>query len=628
MRSKACTVPSASADVQSPTPNDSPDDDKLLVHTLLLAVAEQNIEEVARCVTNGCDVNDSPVEGCVPLLLAVKLGNIGIVELLIKHGASCGDADEHGRTLLHHAVSSGFADIARHLVEEGGAVLDQRNVAGCTPLYQAAQHGHIECARALLAMRADLEARTHTGATPLYIAADRGNAAMTELLLDAGSDASMKTELQMTPLLVAAFNGHEDVVRSLLSHKVDIEQRGPCGGTALYVAAQEGRQRVAEFLIQQGAMVDARCDGDLTPSLIAAMQGHHDLVQLLLEAKGALDVCTSKGFTLAIMAARHGQTNVLKVLVEAGGVRVLDSKTKDGLSALGAAKKGHHTEASCYIEAAMANQKQLDLCAWEASLPDILLELDPPSKKRKGKSKNKGKANHQAGLASARNPVGDLSPIPSEMCPEEEVFVDAGDSEGGSTGKVLDEASAGTSTGISDEDVGGIEGGEPIDRSEDDDLHSSSWVQIARKRFAKPVISVAPTDSPKLSSQAQPAPVTPLSAQPLSAPVTPLCATSPFGLRAVLTPWPSTPEFWPCLPPAAKCFDMSASMFNLADKTSSDANTEDIFPHNCIPSSGTMSLSDQCQSMFVAPPWVPLSAQWVQVAQSGSVIDTPGLPVF
>jgi len=373
---------------------DKSSEEQALASSLLVAVAEQNVGMVVDHLARGDDPNTTPVKACTPLVLAIKLGNYEIVKLLVENGANCNESGENGMTVLHHAALQGSAEIAYFLCKVGGAALDQFNQAGCTPLYQAVQHGHTECARTFLDMDANIEARTRSGATPLYIAADRGNLDLVDLLLDAGCDANVRTELQMTPLLVAAFNGHTHVVNALLDRNVDIEQRGPCGGTALYVAAQEGRQSVAELLIQRGAKVDASCSGQLTPSLIGAMQGHGELVRLLLKAKGDLEVRTEKGSTLAIMAARHGQTEVLKVLVEVGGVKMLDGQNSDGLSVLGAAKTGRHKETMTYIEGTVAAQMEADLSAWEASLPSILEELAGPGKEHtKAKTKRKGKVN-------------------------------------------------------------------------------------------------------------------------------------------------------------------------------------------------------------------------------------------
>jgi len=277
--------------------------------------------------------------------------------------------------------------------------LNPRNAAGCTPLYQAVQHGHFECSTYLVATGADIEARTRSGASPLYIAADRGNLELVKMLLEAGADFDVRTDVDMTPFLVAAFNGRLEVLQYLLScDKVNLEQCGPSGGTALYMAAQEGHMEAAECLLKHGALVDARSEGGLTPSLIATMQGHAKLVALLLQKGGEADISSDKGTTLATMAAQHGQISVLQVLVDLLGAKPLEVPRADGVTALSLAKKGRHKEAAAFIERSIAAQQELEMLAWEASLPDLLQELSP-AKPKKAKRTKKAKASEKSSEA-------------------------------------------------------------------------------------------------------------------------------------------------------------------------------------------------------------------------------------
>lgn len=571
----------------------------LSMDSVLLAVAEQSLEKLTSCISAGCNLNDTPVAGCTPLLLAVKLGALEMVKMLLQNGASA-EADTNGMTLLHHAALNGFAEIAKYLVESG-AVIDQQNIAGCTPLYQAVQHGHSDCVRTFLDMKADIEVQTRSGATPLYIASDKGHVSLATELLDAGADANAKTNMQMTPLLVAAFNGHAPVVRLLVSHGVDIEQRGPGGGTPLYVAAQEGRRSVAEFLIEQGAVVDSRCDGeaDLTPSLIAAMQGHDDLLRLLLEAKGDADVRTGNGSTLAKIASGHGRTGILKMLVGFRGPTVFDDQ-----SVLAASKTGHHTETSSYIEAVITAQKQADLSAWEASLPGLLEELDPPCKKQgKGKSKQKKKAN--AKRASKSEEGGPLDVAPDVHLPIDGVVVSENADDG--TNAAEDAPCNRGSIAVTH-----------VDRHQEEDIIGGPWTQVTHRRIAKPVIAIASHESPlllpheqaaptlsPLATLSDPGPVTPLSSQAL----TPCGTTSPFGLRTVLPPWPSTPEswphfeehlgsaFWPILPPAAVNVD---TVFTMPERVYSGTCHQNVQP----PSHANLPVNAaKCGQSLLVPTW-------------------------
>jgi len=364
---------------------------QLDISPLLLAVAEGSHISVLDLLAAGADPNESSPDTCTPVVLAVKSGNLDIVNALVEGGACC-ESDAGQLSLLHHAACGGHQSILRYLLDQGKESLHSATKAGCTPLYSAAQHGHVDCVECLLELGADREQRTHSGATPLYIAADRGHCGVVDVLLAVGCAVDVRTNADMTPFLVAAFNGHTTVLRSLLDRDVDLEQRGPAGGTALYMAAQERQCDAVAHLLEVGAQVDSKSDGDLTPSLIATMQGYHDILRLLFSANGALDVSTTQGSTLGIMAARHGQTAALEVIVEFGGVGVLEEQKGRNVTPLAVAKSGGHTAMVKYIEKTMAARKASQLAAWEASLPDLLEDLVGKEERKEARSKRKSKA--------------------------------------------------------------------------------------------------------------------------------------------------------------------------------------------------------------------------------------------
>ena len=124
--------------------------------------------------------------------------------------------DDDGYTPLHYAAYFGHLDAARYLVSLGADVhavsLDPlRN----TPLHAAAGSGHRELVRLLLEAGADLEARQTGDWTPLHAAAERGHAAVVALLLERGADRTAESVSGKTPLALAREKGHRAVVALL-----------------------------------------------------------------------------------------------------------------------------------------------------------------------------------------------------------------------------------------------------------------------------------------------------------------------------------------------------------------------------------------------------------------------------
>ena len=69
-----------------------------------------------------------------------------------------------------------------------------RDHDGTTALHAAAQAGHADAARTLLAFGADVDAPDHYADTPLHVAAAEGHRALVELLVrDGGADVVVTT---------------------------------------------------------------------------------------------------------------------------------------------------------------------------------------------------------------------------------------------------------------------------------------------------------------------------------------------------------------------------------------------------------------------------------------------------
>ena len=79
--------------------------------------------------------------------------------------------------------------------------------SGCTPLHIAAIYGNRDCAQALLAAGAHLEAEDDEGQTPLLSAASFGHVEVVDVLLARGADATKRDKMGRTGKAVAGVGG-------------------------------------------------------------------------------------------------------------------------------------------------------------------------------------------------------------------------------------------------------------------------------------------------------------------------------------------------------------------------------------------------------------------------------------
>ncbi|KAH0552985.1 hypothetical protein GP486_006818 [Trichoglossum hirsutum] len=182
-----------------------------------LLTAEPDLNLAAKCDSGGP----------AAIHVASQKGHDAVVSVLLKHGASpnlvsqnTGDRtpihisiiekhsqvtrvllqhpqinvnviDRYGGTPLLYAARLGDARLVKDLLG-CGAMIEQANPAGLRPLRVAAQGGHVEVVRALLAAhpKPDINARGSDGATALEAAAIGGHDTVVELLLLARDDFS------------------------------------------------------------------------------------------------------------------------------------------------------------------------------------------------------------------------------------------------------------------------------------------------------------------------------------------------------------------------------------------------------------------------------------------------------
>ena len=199
---------------------------------------------------------------------------------------------------------------------ELGRLRNFQNHYGDSALILAAWYGHLDIAKLLLDVNADVDIANCDGNTALNCAAYRGHHSMVELLLVEGSEVDVQDNVTgKTALIKAAYGGHFKVCQLLLEAEADPDAIDSQGYGALAFAASFGHREVLGALLEHEADPDVADQFGITPLIHAAARGDFLSVRLLLEAgatatkedvegKSAIDYADSAGFddVVAILA--------------------------------------------------------------------------------------------------------------------------------------------------------------------------------------------------------------------------------------------------------------------------------------------------------------------------------------
>ena len=255
---------------------------------LVVALAADRPEFVARLLEYGVDLNAPGGGGVTPLLWATRKGRADLVGLLLDHGAAPDWRDDSGANALEAAIEANSLAVVPVLIERGRVNPNTRLRGGRTPLQVASAQGSPAMVRLLIEHGADVNARTRRKETALHIAAQEGRAgAVAELLEEPSIDLDARSSAGWTPLLWAVDHGATDIVELLLEAGADPDLAAPGGWTPLHIAAHRGERESVKRLLAAGAAVNPRLDEDgRTPMAVADEGGHDRLARLLERAAG------------------------------------------------------------------------------------------------------------------------------------------------------------------------------------------------------------------------------------------------------------------------------------------------------------------------------------------------------
>ena len=165
---------------------------------LFLAIEANRPKAVALLIERGANVNSPGRSAVAPIAAAAFNGSEPIVALLLEKAADANAADNTGKTAIVYAVARGFTRIAERLLLAGVDV-NARYGNGLTALMWAAGHANdvpdadgVKTTELLLARGARLDDVDDRGRSALMVAAELGHGDIIKLLLAHRATADLR----------------------------------------------------------------------------------------------------------------------------------------------------------------------------------------------------------------------------------------------------------------------------------------------------------------------------------------------------------------------------------------------------------------------------------------------------
>ena len=252
-------------------------------NTPLHLAAEWNLVNVVPLIIEkGGDINARNFNGETPLFNAVKANSPEMIaELLSPSRNPAADINARnflGNSALFSAVMWQSRSSASTLIDvdarsNGRQLINAKNLAGKTPLHEAARIGDRDFLALLLRSGADVNAADEIGATPLVDAVKTGSAETTRMFLEYGAAPIIQDMYGRNAFHAAAETADANIIAMLRDAGADPMSRDAYGTTPLSLAFKRGQSVISAVLGRGTSVADS--DGN-TPIHVAVAEGAGD----------------------------------------------------------------------------------------------------------------------------------------------------------------------------------------------------------------------------------------------------------------------------------------------------------------------------------------------------------------
>ncbi|CAI5728877.1 unnamed protein product [Hyaloperonospora brassicae] len=205
-----------------------------------------------------------------PLMCALEAGReetaIALLEFAVRLRESGGESQEvvgklvrekgpGGKQAVHFAARHGCVKVLEYLLRECGCAVEvnatSNGTSKATPLVLAAQEGHIECVRVLLANGARVDSGDKLKKTPLILAVKNGHTRVAAVLINGGANVNAYDSSGNSVAHYAASYGWPSCLQMLCDVGAELWSQNAWGFLPLACAMLKQRRSCAEIILAQ-----------------------------------------------------------------------------------------------------------------------------------------------------------------------------------------------------------------------------------------------------------------------------------------------------------------------------------------------------------------------------------------